>query len=63
MKLLEKMERKIGKYAIPNLPLIMILMEAVGYTLSVVAPNVLNYLSFDPFAIASGQVWRLITFR
>ncbi len=61
MKLLEKMERKIGKYAIPNLPLIMILMEAVGYTLSVVAPNVLNYLSFDPFAIASGQVWRLIT--
>jgi hypothetical protein len=55
------MERKFGKYAIRNLPLIMILLEAVGYTLGVVAPNVLNYLCFNPIAICSGQVWRLIT--
>jgi hypothetical protein len=55
------MERKFGKYEIRNLPLIMILLEAVGYTLGVVAPNVLNYLCFNPIAICSGQVWRLIT--
>jgi hypothetical protein len=61
MNILSKMERKFGKYAIRNLPLIMILLEAVGYTLGVVAPNVLNYLCFNPIAICSGQVWRLIT--
>ncbi len=61
MNILSKMERKFGKYAIRNLPLIMILLEAVGYTLGVVAPNVLNYVCFNPIAICSGQVWRLIT--
>ena len=61
MNILSKMERKFGKYAIRNLPLIMILLEAVGNTLGVVAPNVLNYLCFNPIAICSGQVWRLIT--
>jgi hypothetical protein len=61
MKILNKIERKIGKYAIPNLPLLMILLEAVGYTLYVVAPKVLNYICFEPAAICSGQVWRLFT--
>lgn len=61
MKLMNKLERRFGKYAIRNLPLIMIAMEAIGYILSVVAPNVLNVLCFDPFAISSGQVWRLVT--
>ncbi len=61
MNILSKMERKFGKYAIRNLPLIMILLEAVGYTLGVVAPNILNYVCFNPIAICSGQVWRLIT--
>lgn len=61
MKLLNKLERRFGKYAIRNLPLIMILLEAVGYTLSVAAPNVLDYICFNPIAICSGQVWRLFT--
>ena len=58
---MSKLERKFGKYAIRNLPLIMILMEAIGYTLSVVAPNVLNYICFSPMDICRGQIWRLIT--
>lgn len=61
MKLLNKMERRFGKYAIRNLPLIMILLEAVGYTLSVAAPKVLEYLCFNPIEICSGQIWRLVT--
>ena len=61
MKLMNKMERKFGKYAIRNLPLIMILMEAIGYTLSMVAPNVLNYICFSPEYICRGQIWRLVT--
>ncbi len=61
MKLMNKMERKFGKYAIRNLPLIMILMETIGYTLSMVAPNVLNYICFSPEYICRGQIWRLVT--
>lgn len=61
MKLMNKMERKFGKYAIRNLPLIMILMEAIGYTLSMVAPNVLYYICFSPADICRGQIWRLVT--
>ena len=61
MKWINRLERKFGKYAIRNLPLIMILLEAVGYTLSVVAPNVLYYICFSPADICRGQVWRLIT--
>ena len=61
MKLMNKLERKFGKYAIRNLPLIMILLEVIGYSLSVLAPGVLNYLCFQPADICRGQVWRLIT--
>lgn len=61
MKLMNKLDRKFGKYAIRNLPLIMIILEAIGYTLSMVAPNILNYLYFSPADIMRGQVWRLIT--
>ncbi len=61
MKLMRKLERKFGKYAIKNLPMIMILMEAIGYTIGVVSPQILNYLCFDPAAITRGQIWRLIT--
>ena len=61
MKLMNRLERKFGKYAIRNLPLIMIILEAIGYTLSLVAPNVLNYICFSPALICRGQVWRLIT--
>ena len=61
MKLMNRLERKFGKYAIRNLPLIMIILEAIGYTLSLVAPNILNYICFSPALICRGQVWRLIT--
>ncbi len=61
MKFMSKMERRFGKYSIKNLPLIMILMEAIGYTISMVSPDLLNYLCFDAASILRGQVWRLIT--
>ena len=61
MKFMNKMERKFGKYAIPNLPVIIIGLEVIGYTLSVLAPKVLYYICFSPADICRGQVWRLIT--
>lgn len=61
MKFLNKMEHKYGRYAIRNLPLIMIIFLVAGYTLRMLYPELLNYLAFSPELICRGQVWRLIS--
>ena len=61
MKLMNRLERRFGKYAIRNLPLIMILLEVIGYSLSYLAPDILYYICFSPADICRGQIWRLIT--
>lgn len=63
MNWLDKLERKFGKYAIPNLMLYVIILYAVGFVLDLVAPNFYyQYLSLDARAILHGQLWRLVTF-
>ena len=63
MKWLNKLERKFGRYAIPNL-----MNYIVGITMAVyIVQYVLNisayrYLAFIPDLIMKGQVWRIITF-
>lgn len=61
MNILNKLERKIGRYAIPNLILWLIAGYAIGYTLMAVAPGVLSLMTLEPYYILHGQVWRLIT--
>lgn len=54
-------ERKFGKYAINNLPLMMIMCYGVGYIIKFINPSFLNYLTLNPYAILHGQIWRVIT--
>ena len=54
-------ERRFGKYAIRNLPLIMIICYAVGYIIRYINPEFLMYLNLDPYKIIHGQVWRIVT--
>lgn len=61
MKLIEKMERKFGRFAIPNLTIYIIICYVVGYLLMYLAPGVLSLLSLDVHSILRGQIWRLIT--
>lgn len=61
MDFLNKMERKFGKYAIPNLSLYLIMGYILGYVLEFVSPVVLSYLTLNPYLILHGQVWRLVT--
>lgn len=58
---LRKMEQKYGRFAIPNITLYLIICYAVGYFLQIIAPDILMYLSLDPYAICHGQIWRLVT--
>lgn len=61
MKVFEKIERKLWKYAIKNLTVYILLGYAIGYILMFVAPSIYEYLVMDPAAIMRGQVWRLVT--
>ncbi len=58
---MSKFEKKYGKYAIPNITLVLILCYAVGYIIQFVNANFLMYLTLDPYRILHGQVWRLFT--
>lgn len=64
MKWFYKLERKLGRFAIKNLMLYLIILYTVG-TLLFLSGNQLvyyEYLCMDPGAIMHGEVWRLVTF-
>lgn len=58
---MSKLERKLGKYAIPNLTVILLLCYVVGYIIQLVNGNFLDFLTLNPYLILKGQVWRLVT--
>lgn len=64
--MLNNLERKIGKYAIPNLMNYLVGGYAIGYLLlmiqSVTGWQFLNLMTLEPYYIIHGiQLWRLIT--
>lgn len=63
MKWLNKLERKYGKYAIPNLMFYVVILYVVGFVFDLIASEFYyNYLSLDMSAVLRGQIWRLVTF-
>lgn len=62
-KWIDKLERKLGRYAIPNLMYYIIILYAFGFALDLFVDGFyMNYLSLNAYAILHGEVWRLITF-
>lgn len=60
---LSKLERKFGRYAIPNLMYYIIILYAAGFVLNILNPEFYyRYLSLNAQAILNGQVWRIVTF-
>ncbi|MEG0616489.1 MAG: hypothetical protein RR508_02865 [Oscillospiraceae bacterium] len=64
MKWLNKMERKFGRFAIPNLMMIIIIGQGMVFLADMLNPAIgLNYLfSLSRSAILHGEIWRLFTF-
>ena len=65
--LLDKLEYKLGRFAVQNLMTVIVGMMAVVYLLDLIVAGRLGvplslYLAFDSQAILAGQVWRVITF-
>lgn len=59
--LLDRMERKFGRYALQNLSLYMIITYIAGYVISALAPAAMGWLTLEPALILKGQVWRLVS--
>ena len=67
IKWLNKLERKFGKIAIPNLMTILIFGMAIVAVIDIFTnpdydQNLSSILMFDKDAILHGQVWRVLTF-
>lgn len=63
MTLYQKLERKLGRYAIPNLMKYICVIYIVGYLIQIFNPLLYYYyLDLDPEAILHGHIWRIITF-
>ena len=55
--------RKHPRLAIPNLMMYIVIGTAIVYILDMFGPfPISDYLTFSPYYIVRGQVWRLITF-
>lgn len=62
MKWIEKLQRRYGRYAIPNLMNYIVICYVIGYFLQIFLPNIFGLLQFNMNAILHGQIWRLFTF-
>lgn len=61
MRFMNKLERKLSKYAVSNLIVYVLIAYGVGYLFALFAPEAYSLLQMDPAAICRGQVWRLFT--
>ena len=63
MRLIDKAEQKIGRFAIPRLMIFISIAYLVGYILYYVgATDVLAALSLNAEKILHGEVWRIVSF-
>ena len=62
MNFIDTLERRFGRYAIPNLGRIIAGLNALVFVLDRLNPGFIYALILDPRLIAQGQVWRLITY-
>ncbi len=61
MNWMDKLERKLGRYAVPNLSRYFVGAIVLGYVLSMRSPGFTDWISYDVSAILHGQIWRLFT--
>lgn len=64
MNFLNKLERKFGRFAIPNLMYYIVVLYIAGFLIRMINPNFyLRYLCLAPEAVIHEfQVWRVVTF-
>lgn len=60
--MLNKLQRKFGRFAVPNLTLLLILCQVAAYAVAQARPEAISNLLLVPDLVLEGQYWRLFTF-
>ncbi len=60
--MLDRLERKLGRFAIPHLTLLLVAGQTGSYFLSRARPAFIAQLVLIPDLVLRGEVWRLVTF-
>ncbi len=58
---LNKLEKKIGRFAIPNLTVYLLAGYVIGFAVMYLMPGLIGWLTLEPAYIVRGQVWRIIS--
>lgn len=61
-RLLARLERRFGRWAIPNLTWYLVGLGALVFALDYAKPGFTQILLLDPALVMKGQVWRLVTY-
>ena len=59
--MLDKLERKFGWLAIPNLPMLLVAGQAAAFVLMKAKPGFLNSLTLIPAKVMEGEIWRVVS--
>jgi hypothetical protein len=62
MAWLNYLERRFGRYAIPELTWKLIALQTAVYIFAAFRPEIYEFLLFDPARIMKGEVWRFFSF-
>ena len=63
MRFFEELERKLGRYAVRELPKYIVILYGIGMVIYFLNPKLyVSFLCLDGRAILHGQVWRAVTF-
>lgn len=62
MNLLDRLQRRLGRYAVPNVTLGLIAGQVAVYVLGHARPDLLERIAFIPAKSLDGELWRPLTF-
>lgn len=61
-RILARLERRLGRFAIPKLTTFIVGGMAIVFVLAMMKPAFLGLLTFDAAKVMHGEVWRIFTF-
>lgn len=62
MSTLDDLERRFGRFAIPNLTLLLVIAQCIGFFLVTTLPHKYELIPLQMSLVAQGEFWRLGTF-
>jgi len=62
MKLLDSLEKRFGRYAVPNVAIVLIGAQLVVYAMILINRVEYSALTLEPKAVLAGEWWRLVSF-